>query len=126
MGASTTTGSGVGDAGKLSVKDLNVLANGVAIMWAGSVETDDGTVPTSPPSYSAIVNLPAPLPGGHAAYGVFLTTIDAGEVYLSGKMNNSDGNFYRFLITSAVAGEVQFMVVRFGLAPELIVKGRTS
>lgn len=125
MGSANTTGSGVGDSSKPTLKDLAVLANAPAIMWVGTVETDAGDVPSSPPTYTATVKLPSPLAGGHAAYAVLLTSIDAGGVNLSGMSNNGAGEFSQFQITSEEAGEVQFMVVRMGVAPEVILKGRT-
>lgn len=116
MTASSVTGAGGGESGKLTTKELSLLANGPSIYAAGVIAAEE-TI-SSPPTTGNTVTLPTPLPGGADSYVVMLTPLNGGLVYVT-DMNESDGNFLGFDFFSDDECDVMYLVVKKGYRPNV-------
>lgn len=115
MAASSVTGAGVGESGKLTTKELAILANGPSILIAGVIECEGvGDPPTSPPASGSVVNFPQPLEGGADNYVVMLTAQNSTNTYVS-QMLEEDGNFVGFAIMTANDCDVMYIVTKKGI-----------
>lgn len=115
MSATSVTGQGVGEAGKITMRELSILANGPAIFYTDTVEIAD--VGSSPPSASNFVVFPAPLPNGADNYVVILTTQNAGSAYVTSMDENDDGDFIGFHLVGDTDGTVMYLVASKGSRP---------
>lgn len=119
MGASSVTGKGNGESGKLTSNALSMLANGPMIYVAGSVENTTAGDPVSPPTTDNHVRFPNPLPGPSSDYVVILTTQNAGAAYVYDMLENDDGDFIGFYATTPTEGLVMYIVVKKGIRPNV-------
>ena len=119
MGATSVEGvGGVGLCGKLTTKELAILATGPSILVTGQATLAEDVL-INPPSPSVEVVLPKALPGSYVNYAVFITSVNSGAVYIATFTNNSDGDFSEFRIIGEAEGTCMYMVTRKGVAPSL-------
>lgn len=114
MGAQSVTGTGLGSAGKLTTKELAILANAPSILVAGRIDVDAEDAITSPPSTTNTVFLNPPLPGGNENYVVIVTGLNTGATYIGAMFDNDDGDFYKFVIFSEGEGTCMYLVTKAG------------
>jgi len=116
MTAHSVTGKGPGSSNKPTSKELAMLANGPAILIAGTAEINGGI--TSPPSSSNnTIVFPKALPGGSENYVVILTTLNGGYVYISDLDEDADGNFSGFSAIAESECTLMYMVSKVGVRP---------
>ncbi len=114
----SVTGTGPGDSGKVTTKELSTLANGPSILVSGQVELAEEFM-VNPPTPTATVTLPTPLPGGHANYVVLLTGVNTGTVYVATVTNNDDGDFSEFRILGDEEGTCNYLILKIGSKPKV-------
>lgn len=119
MAAQSATGTGKGSAGKLTTKELSILANAPSILAAGRVEVEAEDGLSSPPSTINLITLENPLPGSHTNYVVILTGLNTGATYVGAMYNDGNGNFNRFLIFSEGEGTCMYLVTKVGIKPNV-------
>jgi hypothetical protein len=118
MGSTSVTGaSGAGETGQFTTKELSVLANAPAIIFAGITESVMITSPPTPGINS--VSFVYPLPGGADSYVVILTSVNAGYVYVTDRVEDEEGNFSGFAFASETDGTIMYIVSKVGIRPEL-------
>lgn len=117
--AQSVTGTGLGSAGKVTSKELAILANAPSILVAGRVDIEESDAVSSPPSPTNTVTFETPLPGSSSNYVVIVTGLNTGLVYVGAMQNNSDGDFYRFVLLSENAGTCMYFVVKAGARPNV-------
>lgn len=117
MSATSVSGRGAGDSGKLTTTGLAILANGPAIFYSGLAAAE--TTPTSPPSFAGSVTFARPLPGAVDDYVVLLTTINGGAAYVS-HLSESADNFTGFTFVAETECDVMYLVVSSGIRPAVV------
>lgn len=118
MGATSVTGVGVGSSEKSGLKGPGNLRNHFVPVVSPHVVCA-GTVTAS--SNVLTVTFPTPLSGGGAKYVVMLTVVDsainASDIVVTAKTDNTDGDFESFAIATQDAAQVvDYMVVSKGVA----------
>jgi hypothetical protein len=115
--AQSATGIGLGTSGKLTEKELSILANGINILVAGRIELEEGFL-VNPPSPVATVTLANPLPGSYTNYVVLVTGLNTGAVYIA-SMSNDGGNFSEFSLVGESEGTCMYAIVKKGIRPKV-------
>lgn len=118
MGATSVTGTGPGDAGKVTTTDLAILANGPAIVMAGYA-TSTTIIAMSPTTSGVVVTFPKPLEGHSSNYVVLTTTVNGGWSYVIDMNENGDGHFTDFTILTEVDCDVMYLVAKVGIRPTI-------
>lgn len=116
MSASSVTGTGNGDAGKRTIKELAVLDNGPQILYSG-ILSGVFTVGLSPPTAFMSYIFPVPLAGGRNSY-VVIASGQNGNVKVINKYQDMNNDFTGFLLSCDAEGEVQFIVAKVGIRPK--------
>jgi len=118
MGASSVTGTGLGECGKPTLNDLAILANGPSILVTGRFELDEDFL-VNPPSPTGTLTLNPPLPGSYTNYVVQITGINTGWVYIAQMSNDDDGNFEEFRVIGETEGDCMYVITKVGVRPTL-------
>lgn len=118
MGATAVTGTGEGGSGKLTTKELAILANGPNIILAGRVELAEDFF-VNPPSPTATVVLSPPLAGGFDDYIIMTTGLNTGSIYVAATEDDDDGNFSEFRVIAEEDGTCMYVIVKRGIKPNI-------
>lgn len=115
--AQSVTGKGLGSSGKLTEKELAILANSMNIILAGRVDLEEDLL-VNPPSPTARVTFNEALPGSKTNYVVLVTGLNTGLIYLL-NMSDVDGNFASFRVLGEEEGTCMYVVAKVGLKPQV-------
>lgn len=116
MGANSVTGTGLGESGKMNVKELNdavlkiqnMLSNMPIIVFSESQaaeSTEDGP--------QAVFTIPA-TPEDADAYAFFATTENGGAATIVNIADNDDGQIIEVTVSSETEDTVWLMIVKKG------------
>lgn len=119
MGASSVTGvGGPGTSGKLTTKELGILANGPQIVVAGRADLDEDFF-VNPPSPTVAILINPPLPGGYNDYVILTTGLNTGSIYVATRTNDDDGNFSEFRVIGEEDGTCMYVIANKGIRPTI-------
>ena len=120
MGAQSATGTGLGACGKVTTKELSILANGPSVLIAGVVAVSEALIsPTSPPTSGNNVTFETPFEFGPDRYVVMLTPIGAEYAYVGNMFEDDDGKFSGFSVLASTDCDVMYVVYNRGVRPSV-------